>query len=91
VPEFKLSSIEGCAVLVKAAITDIEKLKKDVGERIKALKAVATAGGKASADLTKLSKDKKLKDDEVQEYRSAASEAVSLGRSATFFCERDFE
>jgi len=90
-PAFNLSAIEGCAVLVKAAITDVEKLKKAVNERITALKAVATAGGKASADLMKLSKGKKLKEEEVTEYRSAAIEAESLGRSADFFCKRDFE
>jgi hypothetical protein len=90
-PAFKLSEIEGCAVLLKAAITEVEKLKKAVSERVTALKAVATAGAKASADLMKLSKGKKLNDDEVKEYRGAAIEAESLGRSADFFCKRDFE
>jgi hypothetical protein len=90
-PEFNLSSIEGCAVMVKAAITEVEKLKKEVEERVTALEAVASAADKTSSDLTKQSKDKKRKDDEVKEFRSAAIEAESLGRSATFFCERDFE
>src|SRR5262245_41392211 len=65
-PEFNLSKIEGCAVLVKAAITEVEKLKKDVEERIKALKAVASAADKTSSDLNKLSTDKKRKDDEIK-------------------------
>jgi hypothetical protein len=90
-PKATLSAIEGCLVMVNAAITEIEKLKKEVDQRIKALKAVAAAGAKASADLMKLSENKKLKDDEVKEYRGAGIEAGSLGRSAAFFCERDFE
>ena len=34
--------------------------------------------------------DKKLKPDEVKEYRSAAIEAGTLGSSASFFAEREF-
>ena len=90
-PAFKLKEIEGCEAMVKGAIKDIEKLKKEVEEQVKALKAVATASGKASSELKKMSKDKKLKDEEQKECYTAANEADSLGSAAKFFSERDFE
>lgn len=89
-PEGTLSKIEGCAVMVQAAIKEIDKLGADLEVRIKALKAVSAAAGKTNAELMKLSQDKKLKPDEVKEYRSAAIEAGTLGSSASFFAEREF-
>lgn len=91
IPDAKISAIDACITKVKAAITAIDKAKGDVEQRVAALKAVAAAGAKASADLMKLSEDKKLKEDEAKEYRSAAIEAGSLGKGAAFFSQRDFE
>jgi hypothetical protein len=91
IPDAKISAIDACITKVKAAITAIDKAKGDVDQRVAALQAVATAGGKASSELTKLSEDKKLDEDQAKEFRSAGIEAGSLGKSAAFFSERDFE
>lgn len=90
-PAFKLSEIEGCEAMLKGAIKDIEKLKKEVEEQVKALKAVSSAGDKAASELKKMSKDKKLSKDEQQEYWTAHIDADGMSRNATFFCGRDFE
>ncbi len=90
-PAFKLGEIEGCEAMVKGAIKDIEKLKKEVEEQVKALNAVTSASEKASSDLKKMYKDKKLKEEEQNECFSAANEADSLGRTAEYFVQRNFQ
>lgn len=89
-PEATLSKIEGCAVMLQAAIKEIDKLGTELEQRVKALKAVSAAAGKANSELMKLSQDKKLSNDEVKEYRGAAIEASGLGSSASFFAEKEF-
>jgi hypothetical protein len=74
-----VSDIDGYIATCKQAITVMEKAKviqSDIGN---ALKAVVSAGNKASSDLTKLSKGKDV--DESQ-YKSASTRASSIASMA---------
>src|SRR5262245_4819453 len=90
-PAFKLREIEGCVGMLEGAVKDVEKLKKEVEDQVKVLNGITSAGKKVAGELRKMSKDKKIKEEEQNECYQAANEAESLGSVAQFFCERDFE
>src|SRR5262245_38151182 len=79
VPKSKIGDIDACIAKLKSAVTELEKGKVILNQIVTALQAVQAAAGKASADLTKLSKGK---DADETAYKNAAITANSIASLA---------
>jgi hypothetical protein len=81
-PACKVGALTNYVNELKSVVKELERGKALVMQYVTALQAVQAAGSKASADLIKLSKGKKLDEATQQKYTYAANAANSIAASA---------
>ena len=82
VPKSTITDIDDCIAKLKSAITELDKGKVILNQIVTTLQAVQAAGGKASADLTKLSKGKNVDETEYKNAATSANTIASLAADA---------